>query len=167
MRRSTGRLVVAKEAQQGLIQGETRQQGGYIPAVSCLSSAYSHVYRMGGSLPVCTLRTRWGWLRSCGHLWGLLGGSLFWAGLLLVWSEFMQVISSLAETLRVCCAGCLSRRGALFWLVLSSLILLWLLWFMPPLSLLQAEGTLRYAILREDNWAVLVLFAVLVGRLRR
>lgn len=89
-----------------------------------------------------------------------------WLGLVRLWSELRRVTSSLVETSRACCAGLRSRRLALSWLLLSSLSSALLWFFMPHYGEMGRAGTTWLAILRADNWALLVLFAVLAMRPR-
>ena len=88
----------------------------------------------------------------------------FWLGLVLLWSELRRLTSSLAATSRACSAGLRSRRLALSWLALLSLSSLLLWFFMPHYGELDKPGAAMLWILRADNFALLVLFAVLAMR---
>jgi len=165
MRRFIGRLAEAILNTSRIVWELMCIVGGCIVTAFCLLYDFLRVCLTGRFScyyirPIASaLRVSWGRSSIAGELTRL---SL---ALRLSWSELRRLTSWQMETLRGCWSACRLRRGALSWLLLSSLGTAWLYYFMPQPGPLAEAGVLSRAVFRADNYALLVmLFAVATRR---
>lgn len=90
---------------------------------------------------------------------------LSWLGLAPLLSELRHLTLLQVGILRACFAGWHSPRWGLWLLLQSSLTMLWLWFFMPPLGVLHDPAAVKFWLTRSDMWGYLATMMVVgIGR---